>query len=207
MPEDTFNSNFEKLEKQMAKDALDKALKNLHEEVIREIDRNKKAFSEEIKKTLTSFKKDLEKNVTAEIDHRISALFAQHFSDTSSQVRANFHDMFHPVLERTKEDMQRLHSQGEDTLQAWKSMMWRFSSFWNKPFFLIFSVAILTGVVISFLSSYFLIGEEKQLKQSCTKNLELMQVLLQRCESQFPPLSETSQSTNINKLKQKKKSK
>ena len=48
------DDSFEALEKQLAKDALEKALKDLHSEIHKEIERNKKSFSEEIQKTLTN---------------------------------------------------------------------------------------------------------------------------------------------------------
>ena len=44
-------SNFDALEKQLAKDALGKALKELHGEITREIERNKSSFALEIKKS------------------------------------------------------------------------------------------------------------------------------------------------------------
>ena len=64
------DSDFEALEKQLAKDALEKALKDLHGEITKEIDNNKKDFSSEIKNTLTSFKENLEQKVTEEIDKK-----------------------------------------------------------------------------------------------------------------------------------------
>jgi hypothetical protein len=46
--------SFEDLEKQLAKDALEVALKKLHGEIIEDIESNKEAFSQEIQKTLSS---------------------------------------------------------------------------------------------------------------------------------------------------------
>lgn len=73
------HSNFQDLEKQLAKDTLEKALKDLHGEIIKDIDKNKAAFSQEIKKTLTDFKADLEKSISEELDKRISAIWKKNF--------------------------------------------------------------------------------------------------------------------------------
>lgn len=154
--------SFEDLEKQLAKDALEKALKDLHGEINKEIERNKGTFSNEIKQTLNSFKKDLEKTVSSEIDHKLSALLDKHFFDISSKVAANFHKSFSPVLERTKEDMQRLHTQGETTLHAWKEMMRPYTHVWNKPFFVIVFVTVLVGSLTSVLSSYLLVRDDRK---------------------------------------------
>ena len=84
MPTD--NSSFQDLEKQLAKDTLEKALKNLHGEINKEIERNKATFSHEIKQTLNSFKKDLEQSVSEEMDKKLSSLFEKHFKETSLQL-------------------------------------------------------------------------------------------------------------------------
>jgi len=109
MPTD--ESNFETLEKQLAKDSLEKALKDLHVEIIREISRNKKDFSEEINKTLANFRQNLEQKVTETMNQKISSLFTNHFYDTSSQVKFSFDQMFSPVLKKTEDDMKRLQTQ------------------------------------------------------------------------------------------------
>ncbi len=158
----TNGSSFEDLEKKLAKDTLEKALKELHGEINKEIERNKATFSNEIKQTLNSFKKDLEQNVSLEIDQRISALLEKHFFDISSKVTSNFYESFSPVLERTKEDMQRLHTQGETTLHAWKEMMRPYTHVWNKPFFLIVLVSVLVGSLTSVLSSYLLVRDDRK---------------------------------------------
>ena len=44
--------SFENLEQKVATDTLNKALKDLHGEINEEIERNKEAFSDEIKQTL-----------------------------------------------------------------------------------------------------------------------------------------------------------
>src|SRR3990167_8448221 len=61
------DSSFQDLEKQLAKDALEKALKDLHGEITKDIDKNKAAFSQEIQKTLNNFKTDLEKTISKEL--------------------------------------------------------------------------------------------------------------------------------------------
>lgn len=164
MPTDNskLTSSFEDLEKQLAKDALEKALKNLHGEITREIERNKATFSNEVKQTLNGFKKDLEQTVSKEIDHKLSVLLDRHFFDISSKVTSDFYESFSPVLERTKEDMQRLHMQGETTLRAWKEMMKPYTHIWNKPFFLMLGVSVLVGVLTSLLSSYLLVIDDRK---------------------------------------------
>ncbi len=67
-------SDFEALEKQLANDALEKAPKDFHREITKEIEHNKKDFSAEIRNILTSFKENLEKNIAEEIDEKISEL-------------------------------------------------------------------------------------------------------------------------------------
>lgn len=66
-------SSFRDLEKQLAKDALEKALKDLHGEIAKDIEKNKATFSQEIQKTLNAFKGDLEKTISKELDKRIYA--------------------------------------------------------------------------------------------------------------------------------------
>lgn len=160
-------SNFEALEKQLAKDALEKALKALYGEITKEIEANKKAFSAEIEATLTSFKDNLEKKVTDEIDTKISALFTKHFQNTSSEVKSSFEKMFSPVLKETKEDMKRLHTQGENTLLSWGKMMSQYKSLWAKPFITMFAVSIFTGTLISLFSSYFMGKSDQEARRSC----------------------------------------
>ncbi len=172
------DDSFEALEKQLAKDALEKALKDLHGEIHKEIEKNKKSFSEEIQKTLTNFKENLEENVAKEIDHKLSVLFAKHMSDISSQVKSNFHEMFSPVLERTKEDMQRLHTQGENTLHSWGQMMSQYKSLWNKPFVIMLISCVFTGVVVSLFLSYFLGKANRNALQYCENTL-------QSCKGQY----------------------
>ncbi len=150
------NSSFDDLEKQLGRDALETALKELHGEIIIEIAKNKKSFSEEIKKTLDSFRQNLEKAVSEEIDQKLSVLMTENFSDISKHVKESFEKMFVPVLENTKNDMQRLHVQGESTLNSWADMMAQYKNIWTRPFFLLFAASILTGVIISFVSAYYL---------------------------------------------------
>ena len=167
------DDSFEALEKQLAKDALEKALKDLHGEINKEIEKNKRAFSEEIQKTLTSFKENLEKNVAKEIDSKLSSLFTKHFQDTSSEVKSSFDLMFTPVLKETKKDMQQLHTQGESTLQSWGKMMSQYTSLWNKPFILLFFSCVFTGVISSFFLSYFLGKADRSARQYCESTLQL----------------------------------
>lgn len=167
------DSSFEALEKQLAKDALEKALKDLYGEINKEIEKNKRTFSEEIKQTLTSFKENLEKNVAKEIDSKLSSLFTKHFQDTSSEVKSSFDQMFAPVLKETKKDMQQLHTQGENTLQSWGKMMGQYASLWNKPFILMFFSCVFTGVITSFFLSYFLGKADRNARQYCESTLQL----------------------------------
>ena len=148
--------SFDDLEKQLAKDALEKVLKDLHEEINREIAKNKNDFSSEIQKTLTGFKQNLEKRVSEEIDKKLVSLFEDNFYAISQEVKKSFESTFSPVLENTKNDMKRLHVQGESTLNSWKEMMSQYKALWTRPFFIMFSASILTGTIVSFLSSYYL---------------------------------------------------
>ena len=92
------DSSFQDLEKQLAKDALEKALKDLHGEITKDIDKNKAVFSNEIKQTLNNFKTDLEKTVSKELDQRISANLQKHFVDISSKIISSFDESSSPFL-------------------------------------------------------------------------------------------------------------
>ncbi len=162
MPPQNSNSSFDDLEKQLGRDALETALKELHGEIIIEISKNKNTFSEEIKKTLDSFRQNLEKAVSEEIDQKLSSLMTDNFSDISKHVKESFEKMFVPVLENTKNDMQRLHVQGESTLTSWADMMGKYKNIWTRPFFLLFAASILTGVIISFVSAYYLTRQSRE---------------------------------------------
>lgn len=148
--------SFDDLEKQLARDALEQALKDLHGVIHKEIENNKEAFSQEIQKTLSGFKKTLEKHVSEEIDKKLSSLFENNFHTISQDVKTSFGKAFEPVLENTKNDMKRLHVQGEGTLKSWQHMMSQYKSLWTKPVFIMFAASILTGVIVSFVSSYYL---------------------------------------------------
>ena len=148
--------SFQDLEKQLAKDTLEKALKNLHGEINKEIERNKETFSHEIKQTLNSFKKDLEQSVSEEMDHKLSALFEKHFKETSLQVKGSFEKVFDPVLKTTQDDMNRFQSQGESTLRSWKGMMAEYESLWTKPFILVFFASAFTGILVFLICFGFL---------------------------------------------------
>lgn len=167
------DDSFEALEKQLAKDALEKALKDLHSEIHKEIERNKKSFSDEIQKTLIGFKENLEKNVSKEIDSKLSVLFTKHFQNTSSEVKSSFDQMFAPVLKEAKKDMQQLQTQGEKTLQSWGKMMSQYTSLWNKPFILMFFSCVFTGVIASVFLSYFLGKADRSALQYCESTLQL----------------------------------
>lgn len=148
--------SFDDLEKQLARDALEQALKGLHSVINKEIENNKAGFSQEIQKTLASFKQNLEKNVSEEIDKKLSSLFENHFNATSQDIKTSFEKAFAPVLENTKNDMKRLHVQGEDTLKSWQHMMSQYKSLWSRPFLIVFAASILTGMIVSFASSFYL---------------------------------------------------
>ena len=165
------HSNFQDLEKQLAKDALEKALMDLHGEITKDIDKNKAVFSNEIKQTLNNFKTDLEKTVSKELDQRISANLQKHFVDISSKIISSFDESSSPFLKRAEEDLQRLHMQGEETLDSWKTMMMKFSHLWNKPFIVVALACILTGAVTSIFSSYLLVRDDRRARQYCESDL------------------------------------
>ena len=198
------DDSFEALEKQLSKDALEKTLKDLHGEIHKEIERNRKDFSAEIQKTLTSFKENLEQNVAKEIDYKLSVLFAKHMSDISSQVKSNFHEMFSPVLERTKEDMQRLHAQGENTLHSWGQMMGQYASLWNKPFIIMFISCVFTGVISSFFLSYFLGNADRNARQYCERTLQLYIENYSEMKKKLENQSTTEASNQTNNQTKKK---
>lgn len=158
--------SFDDLEKQLARDALEQALKDLHGVIHKEIENNKEGFSQEIQKTLSGFRQNLEKNVSEEIDKKLSSLFENNFNATSQAVKTSFEKAFAPVLENTKNDMKRLHVQGEDTLKSWQHMMSQYKSLWTRPFFIMFAASILTGVVVSVLSSYYLTRHMRETMQT-----------------------------------------
>jgi phosphoenolpyruvate-protein kinase (PTS system EI component) len=126
MPKD--NSSFQDLEKQLAKDSLKKALKDLHGEITKDVEKNKATFSQEIQKTLKTFKEDLEDTISKELDQRISAHLKMNFLDISTKVTSSFYESSSPFLQQAEEDLQRLHRQGESTLTSWKAMMLQYTS-------------------------------------------------------------------------------
>ncbi len=169
MPKD--NSSFEDLEKQLAKDALEKTLKDLHDEITKDIEKNKATFSKEIQKTLNAFKSDLEKTISKELDKRISAHLKNNFLDISTKVTSSFYESSSPFLKRAEEDLTRLHLQGENTLTSWKAMMLQYTNLWTKPFILTFLASAFTGMVIFFVSASFLWIKHNQEIQNYERKL------------------------------------
>ncbi len=169
MPKD--HSSFQDLEKQLAKDALEKALKDIHGEITKDIEKNKNTFSKEIQKTLTDFKTDLEKTISKELDQRISAHLKNNFLDISTKVTSNFYEASSPFLKQAEEDLTRLHLQGENTLTSWKAMMLQYTSLWTKPFMIAFFAAAFAGTVIFFFCTYLLWGKYSQEIQNYEKVL------------------------------------
>jgi hypothetical protein len=167
-------SNFSSLEKQLAKDSLEEALKNVHGEIVRDIERNKHTFSQEIQKTLENFKENLKNHITQEVDNKIALHLEKNIETIHTQVTSSFKTMFSPVLERTENDMKRLHIQGEQTLNSWADMMKQYTGLWTRPFFLLFSAAILTGLRrFPLCSSYVLVKDQN-------KNMKLRKKTLDR---------------------------
>lgn len=169
MPKD--NSSFEDLEKQLAKDALEAAIKDLHGEITKDIEKNKATFSKEIQKTLNTFKRDLEETLSKELDQRISAHLKNNFLDISTKVTTSFYETSSPFLEQAEEDLTRLHRQGEETLSSWKAMMLQYRNLWNKPFMLIFLASAFTGMVIFFVCASFLWVKHNREIQNYEKRL------------------------------------
>ena len=169
MPKD--NSNFEDLEKQLAKDALEKALKDLHDEITKDIEKNKATFSKEIQKILNGFKGDLEDTISKELDQKISAHLKMNFLDISTKVTSSFYESSSPFLQQAEEDLQRLHRQGESTLTSWKAMMLQYTNLWTKPFILTFLASAFTGMVIFFVCASFLWVKHNREVQNYEKRL------------------------------------
>lgn len=166
------SSNFDALEKQLAKDALEKALKDLHGEILRDINRNKQSFSDEIKKSLTNLNEAIEKHFSSEIDRKLPILLERNFLNINDQVQSSFSERLLPVVDRAERNMERLESQGHQTLQSWGNMMKQFESLWTKPFFLMFLVSVFTGITVSLFSSYFLGRADRHALQRCEYNLQ-----------------------------------
>jgi hypothetical protein len=171
-------SNFSSLEKQLAKDSLEEALKNVHGEIVRDIERNKHIFSQEIQKTLENFKENLKNHITQEVDNKIALHLEKNIQTINTQVTSSFKTMFSPVLERTENDMKRLHIQGEQTLNSWADMMKQYTGLWTRPFFLLFSAAILTGLATSLVFSYVLVNNQKETLDRYAKALQFSQEAL-----------------------------
>ena len=168
-------SNFSSLEKQLAKDSLEEALKNVHGEIVRDIERNKHTFSQDIQKTLETFKENLKAHITQEVDNKIALHLEKNIETINTQVTSSFKTMFWPVLERTENDMKRLHIQGEQTLNSWADMMKQYTGLWTRPFFLLFSTAILTGLATSLVFSYVLVKNKKETLDRYAKALQFSQ--------------------------------
>lgn len=212
MPKDEQESSFKELEKQLAKDALEQALKSLHNEITQDIERNKKAFSEEISKTLSSFKGNLEQSVSEEINRRLSSLFEKHFGDLSLQVKTSFQEMSSPILKKIQADMQQLHTEGQKTLQTWKEAVSLYTSFWTKPAFTWMGLAIFLGVAISFVFACFIRYAENQRTEFYEKTIlsqqETIRWYYQREKSLTTTPEQKKAETNAqsnNKAKNKKK--
>ncbi|MBX9696522.1 MAG: hypothetical protein K2X53_00380 [Alphaproteobacteria bacterium] len=165
MPPD--DSSFEALEKQLARDALEKALKDLHGEINKEIDKNKRNFSDEIKRSLAGLTKTLETHISKEIDRKLPFYLKQNFSGVNEQIKDSFNSMFSPLMEQTQEDMGRLRDQGKDTLLSWKDMMEGYSGFWKKPFFLMMFISVMTGGFSSLVLTYLMTKEARMSQQFC----------------------------------------
>jgi len=164
-------SNFDALEKQLAKDALEKALKDLHGEITREIEKNKSSFSLEIKKSLTNLNETLEKHISNEIDRKLPIILAKNFSNISEQVKSSFNEILVPVVAKAEQNMKNLENQGEKTLQSWGNMMKQYEKLWNKPFFLMLIVSLLLGTTVSLFSSYYLTRADRASRQASEKLL------------------------------------
>ncbi|MBY0273508.1 MAG: hypothetical protein K2X02_08940 [Alphaproteobacteria bacterium] len=171
-------SSFEDLEKQLAKDALEATLKELHGEITKDIEKNKATFSKEIEKTLNAFKRDLEETFSKELDQRISAHLKNNFLDISTKVTTSFYETSSPFLKRAEEDLQRLHRQGEETLSSWKAMMLQYTSLWTKPFMIAFFAAAFAGMVVFFVCTYLLWGKYTQEIQNYEKRLTANESML-----------------------------
>lgn len=201
MPADNYKPtpSFEDLEKQLAKDALEVALKKLHEEIIKDIESNKETFSQEIQKTLSNFKKNLEKSVSEEMDKKLSTLFAKHFKNTSLQVKESFEEMFDPVLEAAQDDMKQLQSQGQLTLNSWKDMMLQYTDLWTKPFILVFLASAFTGILIFLICFGFLWFKYGQEIQSYENRLSFTE---RQLHWYFEKYKESPEYLEIEKQKQ-----
>lgn len=170
--------SFADLEQQMAKDILTKALKDLHGEIHGEIQRNKKDFSESINKSLEGLKTSLEQHVSNTIDQKMTLHLEKNFQDIHSQITSSYNQMCMPVVERTETNMKELREQGEATLVSWQEMMLNYKDLWTRPFFIVFAAAVMTGLVISLVSSYLLMRTQKETLQFYEKQLQSHQAMV-----------------------------
>lgn len=198
------NSSFKDLEKQLAKDTLEEALRDLHGEITKDIEKNKAAFSQEIQKTLNAFKSDLEKSISNELDQRISAHLHKHFLDLSTKVTSSFYEASSPFLKRAEEDLTCLHRQGEETLSSWKSMMLQYTSLWTKPFALAFVAAAFAGTVIFFVCASFLWGKYTQEIQNYENRLTSNENMLLWYFEKYKELPEALKKGNQGSLSKPK---
>lgn len=187
-------SNFDALEKQLAKDALEKALKDLHDEITREIEKNKQSFSDEVKKSLANLKETLEKHISNEIDRKLPALLAKNFSHISEQVKMSFNEMFLPVISKAEKNMERLESQGDRTLQSWENMMKRYEGFWSTPFFFMIFASILIGIAVSLTFSYYITRSDRALREEYAN-------LLNWYAPEYHKLKEAQTAASLTQLK------
>ena len=153
------DSKFSELEKKIIPEANDnhikKAIKDLHDSLSNEIERNRKNLFFEVKNTLVDVSEKLEKGVAQETEKKISELFEKHIQKTKEEFQSRFEQFLEPAITRIEEDMQRLHIQGANTLRSWEQMMSQYEGIWSRPFFVMFMSSILTGCTI-FLILFFL---------------------------------------------------
>lgn len=155
------DTNFAELEKKLASEAntndynLKKYIKDFHDSLSNEIERNRKNLFFEVKNTLTNFSEKLEKSVSQETETKVSNLFETHLQKTREEFKSKFEELSEPMLKKTEEDMQRLRIQGNNTLRSWEQMMNQYNGLWTKPFFVMFMSSAFTGTAIC-LTLFFL---------------------------------------------------
>lgn len=205
-------SNFDALEKQLAKDALERALKDLHGEITRDIERNKQSFSNEIKKSLATLNESLEKHISDEINQKLPVFLSNNFSSISKQVKSSFHEMLLPVVEKAEQNMKNLEIRGEKALQSWTSMIKQYESFWTKPFFLMIFASVLIGIAVSLTLSYYITRSDRALREEYVKLLNWYgpeYLKLKEAQTQVSPTQSTkddkSKKARQNPAKKKQK--
>lgn len=209
----TTNPNFSALEQKLANDnSIEKAIKNLHEALSNEIERNRKNLFYDVKNTLADFTEKLEKSVSFETEKKVLKLFEKYSKETKQNLSDNLEKALLPILIKGEANIKKVEEAGIHTLRSWEQMMRNYRRFWTKPVVIMFFSSISTGCII-FLIMFFLQTpiaaymfmnlREKQAYESELYRLELTKKLRMNA-AQKRVMSQKSVTESKNKIKSKK---